>query len=108
MLALWAMKELTQNEFATATASGVSLVDFSTEWCAPCKTMLPIVQRIAGDYAGRLRVYSVDAEKEQELAMKQMVMSFPTFLIFKDGKVVDRVVGAIADPKLRAKIDAVL
>jgi thioredoxin 1 len=102
------MKELTANEFSSATASGVSLVDFSTEWCAPCKTMLPIVQRIAGDYAGRVSVFSVDAEKEQELAMRQAVMSFPTFLILKNGKVVDRVVGAIADPKLRAKIDAVL
>ena len=102
------MKELTANEFASATASGVALVDFSTEWCAPCKTMLPIVQRIAADYAGRLSVFAVDAEKEQELAMRQAVMSFPTFLILKNGKVVDRVVGAIADPKLRAKIDAVL
>jgi thioredoxin 1 len=102
------MKELTANDFAPATAAGVSLVDFSTEWCAPCKTMLPIVQRIAADYAGRVNVYSVDAGKEQELAMSQAVMSFPTFLIVKNGKVVDRVVGAIADPKLRAKIDAVL
>jgi thioredoxin 1 len=102
------MKELTASEFAKATASGVSLVDFSTEWCAPCKAMLPVVQRIAADYAGRVSVFSVDAEKEQDLAMRQAVMSFPTFLIFKDGKVVDRVVGAIADPKLRAKIDAAL
>ena len=102
------MNELSLNDFAGATAKGVALIDFSTEWCAPCKTMLPIVQRIAGDYAGRLSVYSVDAEKEQELAMRQAVMSFPTFLIFKDGKLVDRHVGAIAEPKLRAKIDAVL
>src|SRR5438874_1331344 len=102
------MKELTANEFATATADGVALVDFSTEWCAPCKTMLPIVQRISSDYAGRLRVYSVDAEREQTLAMKQMVMSFPTFLLFKNGRVVDRVVGAVSDPKLRAVIDAAL
>ena len=102
------MKELTANEFASATAGGVALVDFSTAWCAPCKTMLPIVQRIAADYAGRVSVFSVDAEKEQELAMRQAVMSFPTFLILKNGKVVDRVVGAIADPKLRAKLDAVL
>ena len=86
----------------------MALVDFSTEWCAPCKTMLPIVQRIAADYVGRLSVFSVDAEKEQELAMRQAVMSFPTFLLFKNGQVVDRVVGAIGDPKLRAKIDAVL
>src|SRR5262249_252369 len=96
MLALCAMKELTASEFATATATGVALVDFSTEWCAPCKTMMPIVQRIATDYAGRLSVFSVHAEKEQELAMRQAVMSFPTFLILKDGKVVDRVIGAIA------------
>jgi len=102
------MKELTVSEFASATAGGVALVDFSTAWCAPCKTMLPIVQRIAADYAGRVSVFSVDAEKEQELAMRQAVMSFPTFLILKNGNVVDRVVGAIADPKLRAKIDAVL
>src|SRR2546423_14622287 len=99
------MKELTSSEFATATAKGVALVDFSTEWCAPCKTMLPIVRRIAADYAGRLSVFSVDAEKEQELAMRQAVMSFPTFLLPKDGKGVDPRVGPIADPKLRAKTD---
>jgi thioredoxin 1 len=102
------MKELTQRDFGAATAHGVVLVDFNTEWCAPCKTMMPVMERISSDYSGRVNVYSVDAGEQAELSSGQMVMSFPTFLLFKDGRVVDRIIGAVSDPKLRARIDAVL
>ena len=102
------MKEITESEFAGVTSKGVVLVDFSAEWCGPCKAMMPTIQRISTDYAGRLSVYTVDTDKSPALASQQLVMSMPTFLLFKDGKVVDRVVGALAEPKLRAKIDAFL
>lgn len=102
------MKELSENEFDGAVAKGVTLIDFSAEWCGPCKALLPTINKLAGEYAGRMSVFGVDIDKTQSIALKNGVMSVPTLILFKDGKVADRIVGMVSESNLRKKIDAVL
>ena len=99
------MKQIGQNEFDGAVASGAVLVDFSAEWCGPCKTMLPVVERIAADYEGKLSVYTVDIDTDPEIAARHGVMSVPTMLVMKDGMAVERIVGAVSERDLRKKIE---
>ena len=70
------------------------IVDYWAEWCGPCRMVSPIVDEIAGDYAGRIKVGKVDVDAEPELAGAFGVSSIPTLLLLKDGEVVERAVGA--------------
>ncbi len=69
------------------------LVDFWAAWCGPCKALAPIISRISGKYAGRLKVGSVNIDEERDLAFEYGVMSVPTVLLFKDGELLYREVG---------------
>lgn len=80
------------------------LVDFWAEWCGPCKMIAPTVEQLAIEYAGRLKVGKVDVDNNQQVAMKFGIRSIPTLLIFKGGRVVDQVVGAV--PK-KALVDRI-
>jgi thioredoxin 1 len=100
------MRELSENEFDSVTQNNTVLVDFSAEWCGPCKAMLPVLNRIAGEYQGKMEVFSVDIDQSPMLAARHGVMSVPTLLFFKDGKPVDRIIGAVSEKDLKRKIDA--
>ena len=76
------------------------LVDFWASWCGPCKMMSPVVEEIANDMQGKAKVCKVNIDEEQGLAMEYSIMSIPTFLIFKDGKVVNTVIGVQDKQKL--------
>ena len=76
------------------------LVDFWASWCGPCKMMSPVVEEIANEMEGKAKVCKVNIDDEQSLAMEYGIMSIPTFLIFKDGKVVNTVVGVQDKQKL--------
>lgn len=69
------------------------LVDFWASWCGPCKMMTPVVEQIERDMDGKAKVCKVNIDEEQNLAMEYGIMSIPTFLIFKNGKVVNSAVG---------------
>src|SRR5262245_58467713 len=71
------------------------LVDFWAVWCGPCKMIAPYVDAVASDYEGRVKVMKVNVDEEPDIAQKYGIMSIPTLLFFKDGKVVDQVVGAV-------------
>lgn len=79
------------------------LVDFWATWCGPCKMMGPVVEQIAEDMGTSAKVCKINIDEEQELAVKYQVMSIPTFIAFKDGKEVARMVGAMPKDEL-AKI----
>jgi len=69
------------------------LVDYWAPWCGPCKMAAPVLERIAGQYEGRLKICKVNVDEEREVASKHRIMSIPTMFLFKDGEVVDQIVG---------------
>lgn len=84
------------------------LIDFYADWCGPCKMMAPVVEKLAEKYEGKVKVGKVNSDNEPELAQMFQVMSIPNFVIIKDGKVVDRVIGAVPQQALEEKLDAQL
>jgi thioredoxin 1 len=84
------------------------LLDFSAEWCAPCKRLQPIVEAIAQEYDGRLKVAHLDIDKAQSIAVRFGIMSVPTVLLFKGGKVQDQLLGYVPKDKLIEKINPIL
>lgn len=79
------------------------LIDFWANWCGPCKTMTTVVDRIAEEMGVNAKVCKVNIDEQRELAGKYNVMSIPTFILFKDGKEVNRIIGAMPKEEL-AKI----
>ena len=84
------------------------LVDFWAAWCGPCRMIAPMVEELAGEYEGRIKVCKVDVDTEQKTAESYGIRSIPTLLIFKEGKVATQVVGAVPKPHLVEKIESVL
>ncbi len=80
------------------------LLDFWAEWCGPCKMISPIVEELAKEYDGKLKVGKVDVDSNQQTSMQYGIRSIPTLLIFKGGKVVDQLVGAVPKKVLSEKI----
>ena len=71
------------------------LIDFWATWCGPCKAIAPLIEEIAGEYEGKVKVGKVDVDQNQNTAMKFGVRSIPTLLVIKDGEVVNQIVGAV-------------
>jgi thioredoxin 1 len=84
------------------------LVDFWAEWCGPCRMIAPIVEDLASEYSGRLKVVKVDVDDNTAVAMRYNIMSIPTLGLFKGGQLVDRLVGYMPKQELKKKIDAIL
>jgi len=91
-----------------APGSGVVAVEFNAAWCGPCKVMAPVVEAAARDYAGRLRVVQIDADANQATMVRLGVRGLPTMLVFRDGTLVDRIVGTVSAAKLRERLDRVI
>jgi len=71
------------------------LVDFWAPWCGPCRSVAPIVDDLATQYCGKIKVAKINVDESSMVAMKYMVTSIPTFILFKNGEVADRVLGAM-------------
>lgn len=91
-----------------APGSGIVAVEFNAAWCGACKMMAPAVEAVARDYAGRLRVVQVDADANPATLVRLGVRGLPTMLVFRDGQVVDRIVGAVGSATLRERLDRVV
>ncbi len=87
-------------------ASGPVLVDFWAEWCGPCRAMAPTIDKIAKDYAGRVKVGKVDTDVNRETAMRYRIESIPTVILFKGGQVAQKFVGLRQEKDFKAALDA--
>ena len=84
------------------------LVDFYADWCGPCKMMDPVVEKLAEEMEGKLKVGKLNVDEEEELAAQYRVFNIPTFLIFKDGQVSGNCIGAMSAAQLKEKIEQIL
>ena len=83
-------------------------MDFYADWCGPCRMVGPVIESLSQEYEGRVTFAKVDTDANQSLAARYDVMSIPTVMIFKAGKIVDKIIGAMPAQAYRQKIDAAL
>ncbi len=81
------------------------LVDFWAVWCAPCKMIAPIVEELAGEKEGKLKVAKMDVDNNQGTPTKYGIRSIPTLLVFKNGELVDQIIGAVPKPMIEQKLE---
>lgn len=80
------------------------MVDFTAVWCGPCKMVDPIVKQLAGEWEGKVKVLKCDADQNPNILMQYGIMGIPTLMLFKDGKMVERVTGYQPKDKLHGKM----
>ena len=84
------------------------LVDFWAVWCGPCKAIAPIVEEIANDYNGKVKVGKMDVDRNNQVAMRYGIRSIPTLLVFNNGEVVDQVIGNVGKESIESMLDKAL
>lgn len=100
--------ELTKENFAEHTQSGVTLVDFWAPWCGPCRMLSPVIDKLAEEFNGKAKICKVNTDEQEELSAQFGIRSIPTMLFFKDGAVVDQMVGATSEQVLKDKLNSLL
>ena len=100
--------ELTNENFDATVAEGVTMVDFWAPWCGPCRMIAPVVEELAEDFDGKAKIAKVNTDEQQEIAVKYGIRSIPTILFFKDGEMVDQMVGAAGKDVFAEKINGLL
>ncbi|MBP7770089.1 MAG: thioredoxin [Aliarcobacter sp.] len=98
--------ELNKNNMEETIKEGVTLVDFWAPWCGPCRMIAPVIDQLAEQFDGTAKICKVNTEEETELMEQYQIRSIPTILFFKDGKIVDQLIGATTKEKLEEKINA--
>lgn len=84
------------------------VVDFYADWCGPCKMMSPLMEKLSSEYEGKVKFCKVNVDDEEELAIQNKVQSIPLFVLYKDGQVIDKAVGARAEDEMRELISKAL
>ena len=100
--------ELTSANLEATINEGVSLVDFWAPWCGPCRMIAPVIEELAEEFDGKAKICKVNTDEEQDIAVKFGIRSIPTIMFFKDGEMVDQIVGAQSKQALADKINQYL
>lgn len=102
--------EITDENFETEVIKSDKpvLIDFWAVWCGPCKLIAPIVEELAGEYDGKVKIGKLDVDSNQQTSIKFGVRSIPTLLLFKDGNLKDTIIGAVPKSKIVEKLNTVL
>jgi thioredoxin 1 len=108
MMASEHVKEFTDENFGTEVLKSdvPVLVDFWAEWCQPCRMLAPTIEKLATDYAGKVKVGKLDCEQSRQVASNYQIQAIPTVLVFKGGQVVNKLVGLKREQDFRAALDA--
>ena len=103
-------REVTDRTFAQEVLQSTPpvLVDVWADWCGPCKAIAPIVEELAREYEGRLKVMKLDVDENPRTASTYQVQSLPTLLVFKDGRLAERIVGAVPKQVIIDKLQSVV
>lgn len=103
------IKSLNDSNFDTEVAGGGAvMVDFYADWCAPCQILSPKVEELAAEYNGQATVGKFDVDRSPSVPMRFGIRGIPTVLFFKDGKLVDRVVGLVPKEELSGRLNSLL
>jgi len=102
--------EVTDTNFkAEVLEAGVPvLVDFWAPWCGPCRAIAPVLEELAGEYAGRAKIVKINVDDHQKAASDYGIRSIPNLIVFKNGQVAQQIVGAVAKTKLTQALDSAL
>jgi len=102
--------EITDENFETEVIKSDKpvLIDFRAVWCGPCKLIAPIVEELAAEYDGKVKVGKLDVDSNQQTSIKFGVRSIPTLLLFKNGNLKDTIIGAVPKSKIVEKLNAAL
>lgn len=100
------VEHLNDSDFAQTVSKGLTVVDFWAEWCGPCRMISPIIEELSNDYNGQANFAKVNVDHNPEVSMKYNIRSIPTILFFKNGEVVDKVVGAVPKSRLEERVKA--
>lgn len=84
------------------------VIDCWAAWCAPCRMIAPVIEELASDYAGKIYFGKLNVDENRRTALQYQIMTIPTLLIFKNGKLIDRIIGAMSRPMLEPKITCYL
>lgn len=102
-------QEITDSNFEQIISAGKpAVVDFWAPWCGPCRMVVPIIEELATEYEGKVNIGKVNVDENPGVSASQSIRNIPTILFFKDGKLVDKQVGAATKADLKAKIEALL
>jgi len=104
------VQKITDGQFEAEVINSdrLAVVDFGATWCGPCKKLHPIMAELAEEYKDQAKILEVDVGESPKIAQDHAVISVPQVLFFKEGKLLDRVVGLLPKPKLKEKIDQYL
>jgi len=100
--------ELDNNNFEATITEGVTMVDFWAPWCGPCRMIAPVIEELAEDFEGKATIAKVNTDEQQEIAVKYGIRSIPSILFFKNGEMVDQMVGAASKDAFADKINALI